>query len=257
MTQSTTALMVLLALCCAVSAEAQTPDETAIRQQLAGYAAARERGDGAAQAAFYTDDADELRTRTRKMIAGRAAIERDLALAPNAARKFTFRVESVRFITPDVALAETEFFGSASTPNGHASYLFARRGGRWLIEAGRITGYPENVPATVVVPGLQAAWKARQQAADSKNVEGWNGATAGGSLFVQGDGSIRTRDEQVSMLASTTGTTAHVLDDARSFGEDAGVTIEHDQSTRTTTMWVRQQATWKVVSSQSSPLNAK
>ena len=70
------------------------------------------------------------------------------------------------------------------------------------------------------------------------------------SLFVQTDGSIRTRDEQLSVVASN-GTAAHVLDDARSFGEDTGVTIEHDQSTRTTTLWVRQQGTWKVVSSQS------
>jgi ketosteroid isomerase-like protein len=53
------------------SVSTQSDDTDAIRARLAAYAQAREQGDGAAQAAFYTEDADTWLSLTRKLSRGR------------------------------------------------------------------------------------------------------------------------------------------------------------------------------------------
>jgi hypothetical protein len=228
------------------SALAQTLDESAIRRQLAGYAAARERGDGTAQASYYTVNADELRTRTRRMVTTRAEIAKDLHLPPRPTRKFRFEVESIRFITPEVAVVETQFFGSALTPNGHATYVMTKRGDSWLIEAGRITGYPEAVPAAVVTPALEAVWKKRQGSIHANDVAGWLALTASEFVSVSSAGEVQTRAEIRQTGVPPADTSISILESVRAFGEDAGVTHYLDVGAAG--------GTWTVVSSQSSRL---
>jgi hypothetical protein len=62
---------------------AESSDETTIRRQIAAYAEARRLGDGAAQAAFYTEDADTWLSTTRKTSRGRMEIAAELQLPPN------------------------------------------------------------------------------------------------------------------------------------------------------------------------------
>lgn len=121
-------------------------DDSEIRRLLTEYAKARERGDGSAQAQFYAEDADEWRASTRKMVTGRAEIAKDLALAPNPARKFRLEIETLQFIAPNVSLVDVSYFGSAPNPNGHATYILVKREDKWLIRAARAVRYPEAKP---------------------------------------------------------------------------------------------------------------
>jgi uncharacterized protein (TIGR02246 family) len=142
-----TASLFVIATMFPIAGQPQSGDESAIRSVIAAYADARQRGDGAAQAKFYADDADEWRSSARNMVVGRADIARDLTLAPSVARKFALHVESVKLITPVVAVVETVFSGSDPRPKGHASYVMVKRDGTWLIRSGRIFRYQE-APST-------------------------------------------------------------------------------------------------------------
>jgi TonB family protein len=124
----------------------QSADEGAIRRQLAAYANARVRGDGKTQASFYSEDADEWRSVDRRTLKGRAEIAEDPERTPNPSRTFRLDIENIGFIKPDVALIDVEYFGSGSSPDGHASYVMTKHGGQWLIRAARISRYPEPSP---------------------------------------------------------------------------------------------------------------
>src|SRR6266550_2886711 len=73
-------VFVLAATFVAQTQSVSSRDKTAIKAQLAAYSEARQRGDGRAQAAFYTEDAEIWRLTTRKMSRGHAAIETELNL---------------------------------------------------------------------------------------------------------------------------------------------------------------------------------
>jgi TonB family protein len=70
----------LISIWWAADTRGQSTDEGAIRRQLALYANARQRGDGKAQASFYSEDADEWRSVNRRALKGRAEIAKDLEL---------------------------------------------------------------------------------------------------------------------------------------------------------------------------------
>lgn len=118
-------------------------DEADIRRVLSSYASARQSGDGPAQAKFYSEDADEWRSTTRRMVTGRSEIAKDLMVVPSPTRKFSLQVESLRFVAPSVALVDTASFGTLSTPNTHGTYVLVKTNGTWLIHAARIFRYPE------------------------------------------------------------------------------------------------------------------
>jgi uncharacterized protein (TIGR02246 family) len=125
-------------------ASAQTfpaAEEASIRAQLSAYAQARRGGDGHAQAAFYTDDADAWFSGTRRMAKGRAEIERDLDVPLSSRRPFRLEIESIGFLGPDVALVDAHYFSVAAEPNGHVLYVMMRRNGQWKIRAARIATF--------------------------------------------------------------------------------------------------------------------
>jgi hypothetical protein len=100
----------------------QSVDDGAIRRQLAAYAEARQRGDGKAQASFYSEDADDWRSVNRRTLKRRRRNRQRPGLTPNPSGTFRLDIENIGFIKPDVALVDAEYFGSGSSPNGHASY---------------------------------------------------------------------------------------------------------------------------------------
>ncbi len=119
-------------------------EEAGIRQSLTTYAAARQRGDGPAQAALYTEDAEFWNPMSEDgLVRTRATMATFLAGEPEP-----FRLEAVNisFASPEVALVDAHFFGSAPQPNGVAYYVMARRGGQWLIRAVRIMPLREPKP---------------------------------------------------------------------------------------------------------------
>ena len=85
---------------------AQQPDEAAVRAVVKQYMDARERRDARALEALFTSDADQ-HTTAGEWRKGRAAVvPGSLESSQRNAGARTIRVETVRFITPDVAIVD-------------------------------------------------------------------------------------------------------------------------------------------------------
>lgn len=140
-----------LLLTCATTASAQDrrADEAAVRAVVDRYVAARELRDPKAVEALFTSDADQYTT-AGEWRRGRTAIRegtaRSSAQNPGTRR---IRVDSVRFVTPDVAIAdgpyEIERAGGGDTPPRRmwTSIVLVRQDNVW-----RITAIRNMVPTT-------------------------------------------------------------------------------------------------------------
>lgn len=103
-------------LCCFIIAEtslaqssARKEDEGLIREVVSRYVEARERIDPQAVASLFTDDADQL-VSSGEWRRGRDAVVRGtMASSRNTGGKRTITVEQVRFLTPDVAIADGRY----------------------------------------------------------------------------------------------------------------------------------------------------
>jgi ketosteroid isomerase-like protein len=133
-------IFLLLSVCPAVFAADHAHDEAAIRSQIAAYAAARQTGNGGAQAEFYTEDADEWPSAAREMVQGRAAVAKALNFAPKQGLVVAFKPIKIAFVKEDVALVDS-LYGSPQ-PVGHAFYVMLKQDGKWLIRSARITRFP-------------------------------------------------------------------------------------------------------------------
>jgi uncharacterized protein (TIGR02246 family) len=129
----------------AVAQQASNADETLIRARLAKYAEARDTGDAHAEALCYTEDGD-FRSSAGPFVTGRTAIEKQLTVG-TAGYRFALAVDTLRFVTADVAIAETRVAaGPAQTPAQLVgTYVLVRQGNDWLISAARIA---RVMPAT-------------------------------------------------------------------------------------------------------------
>ena len=142
-----TALTMFLVLTLSLLVTAQensmrSDDDAAIRRVIQRQDEARERGDWKALGQLFTEDADWL-TSTGEWRKGRAQIERSVAQAGATTYKggsFATRVESVRLITPTVAMADTVFEIAnidGGSRKGHRAYVLVKSGKTWLIAANR------------------------------------------------------------------------------------------------------------------------
>jgi len=103
-------------LCCFISAglcyaQSNTTgnDEPPIREIVSKYVEARERNDPKAVEALFTSDADQL-VSSGEWRKGRAAVVRGaMASSRNTGGKRTITVEQVRFVAPDVAIADGRY----------------------------------------------------------------------------------------------------------------------------------------------------
>jgi len=136
-----TPIIVSLALSSTLVAHGQdtkTADDAAIRQRLATYAMARSNRDSHAEALCYWEDAD-FRSSAGPFVNGREGIERQMVVNdPNY--RFELEVVSLRFLTPDVAIAETNLQTGVLPflTKLVGSYVMVKRNGEWLIGAARI-----------------------------------------------------------------------------------------------------------------------
>ena len=98
----------------ALSMPAQAPaarakDETAIRDIVNKYIAAREQSDAHAIAALFTGDADQLVSSGEWRKGRDEVVQGTLASSQSAAGKRTITVESIRFVARDAALADGRY----------------------------------------------------------------------------------------------------------------------------------------------------
>ncbi len=134
--------LLFLCSCLLVScAEGQSTasDESAIRQTLADYAAARQRQDVLAQAQFYAADADFRSNFAETISRGREEIEVSLQpTIPASEYRFTLDVEQIRFLSSNIALVDATYGGNFT---GFALYVMVKPSDRWLIGAARVAGW--------------------------------------------------------------------------------------------------------------------
>jgi uncharacterized protein (TIGR02246 family) len=120
------------------SPDPRARDEAAVRDVVRRYVEARERRQAAEIEALFTPDADQYNT-AGEWRRGRAAIVRGTlqSSARNPGTR-TIQVESVRFITPDVAIADGPYAitsGGADPRRMWTTIVVVREGGGWKIAA--------------------------------------------------------------------------------------------------------------------------
>lgn len=134
---------IVLCVTAVLSVAAQTPrtsaDESAIRDVVKTYVAARERSDAAAIGALFTEDADQL-TSSGEWRRGRTAlVQGTLASSKANAGARTIMIQTVRFPAADVAIADGEYTisggGGGADRKMWTSFMMVRASGAWRITA--------------------------------------------------------------------------------------------------------------------------
>src|SRR5205814_2128987 len=116
----------------------QAADEAAIRATVETYAAAFNQRDAKALAAHWLPEAVYIDPDSGKSIVGRAAIEKHFAhVLSNSKSKLTVAVESIRFVSPHVAVEQgiATTMGANKDPD-KSSYtaIHIKRDGKWLLD---------------------------------------------------------------------------------------------------------------------------
>ena len=116
-------------------------DEAAIRELVSKYVDARERVDPQAVEALFTSDADQL-VSSGEWRRGREAVVRGtMASSRSTGGKRSITVESVRLLTPDVAIADGRYeltgLAEGATRSMWATLVLKRTGAGWRIAAMR------------------------------------------------------------------------------------------------------------------------
>jgi uncharacterized protein (TIGR02246 family) len=150
-------LLAMTCLCCLLTVSSllgqqpagRSADETAVREVVRKYMNARELRDAAAIEALFTSDADQ-RTTSGEWRRGRAQIvPGTLESSRRNAGTRAITVESVRFLTADVALADGPYEISAADGAGvrrmWTTIVLTRASGGWRIAAIR-NMVPTRVP---------------------------------------------------------------------------------------------------------------
>ena len=112
-------------------------DDAAIRARVAAMESALNTRDAEAYASAYLLDGDFIDMagpRSEGYEAILREMERLLATLPNDIGSIAIAVSSIRFLASDVAVADCDVLPSGS----RATYVMVRRGGSWLVAAGRI-----------------------------------------------------------------------------------------------------------------------
>ncbi len=131
--------LALLTMTPAAQAPERQADEAAIRDVVRNYLDARDRRDAPAIGALFTDDADQ-HTTSGEWRRGRAAIvPGTLASSQANAGRRRITVETVRFLTADVAIADGPYqigaTGGAPARRMWATIVLVRQAGTWRIGA--------------------------------------------------------------------------------------------------------------------------
>lgn len=114
-------------------------DEAAIRAVVAKYVDARERIDPKAVEQLFTDDADQLVSSGEWRKGREAVVKGTMASSQNTGGKRTITVESVRFVAPEVAIADGRYeltgLAGGATRSMWTTIILKRSGKEWRITA--------------------------------------------------------------------------------------------------------------------------
>lgn len=138
----------VLVLAFAARLAAQQPDEAAVREVVQKYMEAREKRDSSALEALFTPDADQHTTAGQWRRGRSEVVPGSLESSARNAGTRTIRVEAVRFVTPDVAIADGpyEIASTAGVRRMWTTLVVVRRPEGWRIAAIR------NMVPTVPTP---------------------------------------------------------------------------------------------------------
>lgn len=114
-------------------------DEAAIRAVVAKYMDARERIDPKAVEPLFTEDADQLVSSGEWRKGREAVVKGSMASSTITGGKRTITVESVRFVTSDVAIADGRYeltnAASGASRSMWTTIILKRSGKEWRITA--------------------------------------------------------------------------------------------------------------------------
>jgi uncharacterized protein (TIGR02246 family) len=131
----------LLALCAPTGAQAadHARDETAIRAVVQAFLDTRDKNDATALAALLTADVDQQQTSGNVRHGRDTVVKGSLATQQSTGGKRTITLQSIRFVTADVAIADGRYdsLGRADGSDRHmlTSMVLRREGGGWKIAA--------------------------------------------------------------------------------------------------------------------------
>jgi uncharacterized protein (TIGR02246 family) len=132
-------MRLLLILCILTAAAlAQKPaDDAAVRDVVKRYVAAREARDAKAIEALFTSDADQLVSSGVWRRGREEVVKGTLASSEAAGGKRTISVQTVRFLSPDIAIADGpyEIAGAAESRKMWTSLTIVRKPEGWRITA--------------------------------------------------------------------------------------------------------------------------
>lgn len=114
-------------------------DEAAIRAVVSKYVDARERIDPKAVEQLFTSDADQLVSSGEWRKGREAVVKGTMASSTSTGGKRTITVEAVRFVTPDVAIADGRYeltgLAGSATRSMWTTLVLKRSGKDWQISA--------------------------------------------------------------------------------------------------------------------------
>ena len=114
-------------------------EEAAIKDVVARYVDARDRKDAKATEALFTADADQLVSSGEWRKGRDAVVKGTMASSEASGGKRTITVETVRFLTPDVALADGRYeiagTNGAAARRMWSTFLMTRTAEGWKISA--------------------------------------------------------------------------------------------------------------------------
>lgn len=196
----TIALLTSLALasaCCAQTAAEETPEKTAVLALDRAYEAAFAKGDAAALADFFAEDAEHT-TEDGTVLNGKAAIEKSIrgGLKANPGAKLTINLDSVRLLTPDVAVEKGS--STVTGKDGDASSalytaIYVKKDGKWKISQLVETTLPPATPREHLeeLAWLVGNWEDKDGDATIKSSFEW----ARGGNFLTRNLSVKQGDE--------------------------------------------------------------
>ncbi len=125
---------------------AQVGDEAAIRDVVQKYVNARELQDATAVEALFTEDADQLVSDGQWRKGREAIVKGTLESSQRSGGRRTIEVQSVRFLSADVAIADGRYTlagaAGAAARQMWTTILLTRKSGVW-----RIAGIRNMLPA--------------------------------------------------------------------------------------------------------------
>jgi uncharacterized protein (TIGR02246 family) len=132
----------VVCLMCAVTVIADQPssaraaDETAVKELVARYNTARDQENAGAIRSLFTSDADQLVSSGEWRRGREQLVEGMLRSSSNNPGQRTLTVETVRFLSPDIAIADARYeIAGAATRQMWSTFVAVRMPDGWRLSA--------------------------------------------------------------------------------------------------------------------------